>query len=134
MSLDAALDRIGDRWSLLLVEALIGRTLRFGELAAAVPAIAPNILTSRLKRMVRDGLIVATRYSARPPRFDYRLTAAGAQLAATVHQLAEWSAGLDGLASERFHAACGTPIEFRPWCPTCEQSLSDEATEGLIEV
>src|SRR5438128_11876341 len=51
--LDEALGRVGDRWSLLVVEALLDRPSRFNELLAAVPGIAPNILSDRLKRLER---------------------------------------------------------------------------------
>lgn len=134
MSLDAALARIGDRWSLLVIEALLGRSQRFGELAAAVPGIAPNILTSRLKRLERDGLVVSSRYLVRPPRFEYSLTESGASLAAAIQRLAEWAESLDGSQAAHAHDVCGTPIEFRPWCPTCETAVDDLDTEGLIEV
>ena len=53
--LEAALDRVGDRWSLLLVEALLDGSRRFGELQTAVAGIAPNILTDRLRRLDREG-------------------------------------------------------------------------------
>ncbi len=49
--LAAALERVGDRWSLLLIEALLDGPRRFGELGEAVGGIAPNILTDRLRRL-----------------------------------------------------------------------------------
>src|SRR5437660_1518138 len=51
LPLEAALDRVGDRWSLLVVEALLDGPRRFGELGDALPGIAPNILTDRLRRL-----------------------------------------------------------------------------------
>src|SRR5262245_9061860 len=58
--LEAALDRVGDRWSLLIVESLLDGPRRFGELNEALPGIAPNILSERLRRLEREGLIRAT--------------------------------------------------------------------------
>src|SRR5262245_60268668 len=82
--LEAALDRVGDRWSLLVVEALLAGPLRFGELAEAVPGIAPNILTDRLRRLERERVVVATPYQQRPPRMSYALTAIGRDLASAL--------------------------------------------------
>ena len=57
--LDAALQRVGDRWSFLLVEALLDGPRRFNELVEALPGLAPNILTDRLRRLERDGVLLA---------------------------------------------------------------------------
>ena len=72
--LAAALERVGDRWSLLLIEALLDGPRRFGELAESVHGIAPNILSERLKRLEGERILRATPYSERPPRFTYALT------------------------------------------------------------
>src|SRR5260221_3377699 len=80
-ALGAALDRVGDRWSLLLVDALLLEPLRFSDLVQAVGGIAPNILTDRLRPLEREGILVATAYSQRPPRMEYALTAVGCKLA-----------------------------------------------------
>src|SRR6186713_1470144 len=74
LPLEAALDRVGDRWSLLVVEAMLDGPRRFGELTDALSGIAPNILTDRLRRLERERILVSTAYSARPPRMEYRLT------------------------------------------------------------
>ncbi|WP_426571394.1 winged helix-turn-helix transcriptional regulator [Aquihabitans sp. McL0605] len=125
--LRAALDRIGDRWVLLVVDALADGPLRFGELADRVGA-APNILTDRLRRLEVEGLVVATPYSERPVRFTYDLTASGRELATALVALAGWGAAAEGAPVEPFHAVCGTGIELRPWCPTCERLVGpDEA-------
>ena len=73
-ALDRALGRVGDRWSFLVVEALLDGPRRFNDLAAAVPGIAPNILTDRLRRLEREGVLVSRTYQERPPRSDYALT------------------------------------------------------------
>ena len=80
-SLAAALDRIGDRWTLLTGPGTARRTPTFGELEAAVPGIATNVLTTRLRALERLGVVVATPYSTRPPRFEYHLTDSGHALA-----------------------------------------------------
>ena len=57
--LAAALDSVGDRWTLLLVEALLDGPRRFGDLQEQVPRIAPNVLTQRLRRLEGEGLVLA---------------------------------------------------------------------------
>jgi DNA-binding HxlR family transcriptional regulator len=128
--LDRALSRVGDRWTLLLVEALLDGPKRYGELADAVPGIAPNILAGRLRRLEQDGLLVARPYSERPVRHQYELTADGRALAAALAVLAGWAARVEGLPAPRYHATCGTAVETRPWCPTCDRIVDpDEADE-----
>ena len=66
--LDAALSRVGDRWSFLVVEALLDGPRRFNDLGSAIPGIAPNILTDRLRRLEREGVVVGRGWSsARAP-------------------------------------------------------------------
>src|SRR6516165_4906286 len=86
--LDAALERVGDRWSLLVVDALLDGPRRFGELREALPGIAANILTDRLRRLERERILVATPYSTRPPRMEYALTGDGRDLASALRLLA----------------------------------------------
>jgi DNA-binding HxlR family transcriptional regulator len=130
-ALAEALDRVGDRWTLLLIAALLDGPKRFGELQAELPGIAPNVLTQRLRQLERDALVVARPYSDRPPRFDYELTTSGLELAGVLRLLAGWGARRAGQENEVRHAACGTPLEAHWWCPTCEQPVSDEEGEEL---
>jgi DNA-binding HxlR family transcriptional regulator len=117
--LELALERVGDRWSLLLVEALLAGPRRFNELSDAVAGIAPNILTSRLRSLEREGVVLARPYSERPPRVEYTLTAAGRDLAGALRLLADWGARRSGDAEPLRHDVCGTPLEARWYCPTC---------------
>ena len=126
--LAAALKRVGDRWSLLLVEALLPGPRRFSELAEAVPGIAPNILSDRLRRLESERVVRSTPYSKRPPRFTYQLTPEGAELAGALRLLADWGSRVSREAEPLRHAACGTPMEARWYCPTCARAVdSDEA-------
>jgi DNA-binding HxlR family transcriptional regulator len=120
--LDAALARVGDRWSLLVVEALLGGPQRFNDLLAALPGVATNVLSQRLKRLESEAVIVARPYSERPPRYSYELTAAGTELAGALRLLTSW--GGTGTDTPR-HAACGTPLEPRWHCPTCARQVDD---------
>src|SRR5438132_13705375 len=91
-SLDEALERVGDRWTLLLVEALLDGPRRFNDLLEQLGGIAPNILTQRLRHLEREALLAARPYSRRPPRFAYELTEAGMELAGALRLLADWGA------------------------------------------
>ncbi|HSJ00006.1 MAG TPA: helix-turn-helix domain-containing protein [Patescibacteria group bacterium] len=129
--LAAALERVGDRWSLLLIEALLAGPRRFGELAADVTGIAPNILSERLKRLEGERIVRATPYSERPPRFTYALTDEGMELAGVLRLLADWGSRGSAHAEPMRHGACGTPVEARLWCPTCARSIDEPEADEL---
>ena len=129
--LAAALERVGDRWSLLLIEALLDGPRRFGELSDTVGGIAPNILSDRLKRLEGERIVRATPYSERPPRFTYALTDEGIELAGVLRLLADWGARGSAHAEPMRHGLCGTPVEARLWCPTCARSLEESEADAL---
>lgn len=124
-----ALERVGDRWMLLIVDALLPGPRRFGELADDVEGIAPNILSDRLRRLGAEGIVVARPYSRRPLRFSYDLTATGRELAGVLRLLAGWAAGTAEEADPLRHAECGTPMEARWYCPTCARVVADDEAE-----
>lgn len=127
--LDGALARVGDRWSFLVVEALLEGPRRFNELVAQLPGIAPNILTDRLRRLGRERVVVSSRYQVRPPRRDYALTEDGRELAGVLRLLAAW--GSSGAAAGTpvgegiRHVTCGSLLEARWYCPTCARVVED---------
>jgi DNA-binding HxlR family transcriptional regulator len=130
-ALEDALAAVGDRWTLLLVAALLDGPRRFGELQEEVAGIAPNVLSQRLRQLERNALLVARPYSERPPRFVYELSAAGQELAGALRLLAGWGArNAEGAVPPR-HAVCGTPMEARWWCPTCERTVDDDDAQEL---
>ena len=131
--LEAALDRVGDRWSLLLVEALLDGSRRFGELRDVLPGIAPNILTDRLRRLEREGIVLARPYQDRPPRAEYALTADGRDLAGALRLLADWGSRRGDAAEPLRHELCGTPLDARWYCPTCTTAVGErEASETRL--
>jgi DNA-binding HxlR family transcriptional regulator len=132
--LAAALERVGDRWSLLLVEALLPGARRFGELEEAVTGIAPNILADRLRRLEAERIVSATPYSERPPRFAYALTDEGAELAGALRLLADWGSRVSRESEPLRHAACGTPVEARWYCPTCDRPVEGKEAEQVRRV
>jgi DNA-binding HxlR family transcriptional regulator len=132
--LAAALERVGDRWSLLLVEALLPGPRRFNELGEAVTGIAPNILADRLRRLESERIVTATPYSERPPRFAYALTSEGQELAGALRLLADWGSRVSRESEPLRHAACGTPVEARWYCPTCDRPVEGREAEQVRRV
>ncbi len=126
-----ALDLVGDRWTLLIVSALMEGPRRFGDLQRELGGIAPNVLTTRLRQLEARRLVLAAPYSERPPRMVYELSAAGRDLAGVLRQLADWGARQHEGAQPPRHAACGTPMEARWYCPTCERPVEDDEAEEL---
>lgn len=128
-ALDAALVRVGDRWSLLLVEALLPGPQRFNELLDGLDGLAPNILSARLKALEAEGILAVRPYSQRPYRVAYVLTARGAELAGALRLLAHWGAQRSSArarsAPAPHHATCGSTVEARWWCPTCDRVVDD---------
>jgi len=133
--LRTALARVGDRWTLLVVNALLAGPRRFNELADELDGIAPNVLSQRLRRLEADGLVVAQPYSAHPARHAYELTGEGAALAGAMRLLSHWGAEHAVSAGDRagavVHEACGTPAEPRWWCRTCDRLLDDDEVDEV---
>lgn len=123
--LHAALAMVGDRWTLLVIDALLGGPRRFGDLQTEVAGIAPNTLSSRLKALEGEGLVLARAYSERPPRYEYTLTSSGKELAGAINLLAAWGSAHSDEAEPPRHGLCGTPLEVRWYCPTCDREASE---------
>jgi DNA-binding HxlR family transcriptional regulator len=118
-----ALDAVGDRWTLLVIAALLDGPLRFGELQERLEGIAPNVLSQRLRALQERGIVVAEPYSERPPRFTYQLAAAGHELAGALRLLAAWGARHTDAEPLR-HELCGSPLEVAWYCPTCREPVA----------
>ena len=85
------LDRIADKWSLLVIALLDQRSLRFTELRRAIDGISQRMLTVTLRQLERDGLVRRTIYPEVPPRVEYALTPLGVSLHATIQALVTWT-------------------------------------------
>ncbi|XAS66734.1 helix-turn-helix domain-containing protein [Micrococcaceae bacterium Sec5.7] len=85
------LDRIGDKWSVLVIVELASGVRRFRELQRAIDGISQRMLTLTVRRLERDGLVTRTVYPTVPARVTYELTARGNGLTYLVKQLADWS-------------------------------------------
>lgn len=85
------LDRIGDRWTVLVIGTLQSGPQRFGEIARHIDGISQKMLTQTLRALEHDGLVTRTQYPQIPPRVDYELTEAGQSLRAPLKALEDWA-------------------------------------------
>ena len=86
------LDRLGDRWTVLVLHELASGTLRFSEIRKQVADISPRMLTQTLRHLEQDGLVHREVFPTVPPRVDYALAPLGESFCERVEMLAEWAA------------------------------------------
>ncbi len=143
-ALDRAARLVGDRWSLLVLGALLDGDRRYGELLEQISGISTNVLAQRLAALEAAHLVVAEPYSRRPPRMRYVLTSDGRSLAGPLSALSAWGAQRDtdpdNVINEDgefrlVHSSCGTPLEAVWRCPTCdvEVNLHAEAPNANLD-
>jgi len=85
------LDRLGDKWSLLIIKALRAGPLRFTTLQRETPGISQRMLTHTLRALQRDGLISRQSFDESPPRVEYRLTEFGLTFVPVVVTIVTWA-------------------------------------------
>ncbi|MGV9330005.1 winged helix-turn-helix transcriptional regulator [Streptosporangium sandarakinum] len=85
------LDRVADKWSLLVIALLDRRTMRFTELRREIDGVSQRMLTVTLRHLERDGLVERTVHPVVPPRVDYALTPLGATLHEVIKTLVVWT-------------------------------------------
>lgn len=100
-TISSLLQRIGDKWSVLVVSTLGSGSKRFNELRREIPSVSQRMLTLTLRNLERDGLVNRTVTPSIPPRVDYELTALGRSLQGPIGQLQQWA--LDNVGA--IHAA-----------------------------
>ena len=86
----AALDILGDRWTLLVVRDLFRGHTRFGQFLGSPESIPTNLLADRLSRLEEAGVVSRKPYQHNPPRYAYRLTAKGRSLGPVLKALVAW--------------------------------------------
>lgn len=99
------IDRIGDKWTVMVLGHLSEGTLRFNELMRKIPGISHRMLTLTLRGLERDGLVLRKPFATVPPRVDYALTPLGHTLKKPITMLAEWARAKRGdieLAQARY--------------------------------
>jgi DNA-binding HxlR family transcriptional regulator len=85
------LDRIGDKWSALIVATLADGPARFSELGRRISGVSQKMLTQTLRGLERDGLVTRTVHAVVPPRVDYALTPLGVSLLGPITALTAWA-------------------------------------------
>lgn len=100
-TISSLLQRIGDKWSVLVVSTLGSGSRRFNELRREIPSVSQRMLTLTLRNLERDGLVSRTVTLSIPPRVDYALTPLGRSLEGPIGQLQQWA--LDNVGA--IHAA-----------------------------
>jgi DNA-binding HxlR family transcriptional regulator len=126
-----ALARVGDRWTLLVVEALLSGPRRFNDLLDQLPGIAANILSDRLKRLEREGLLVARPYSERPTPRRLPSDGRGPGTGGALRLLAYWGSGTTD-PRKRPAPRVRHPIEARWYCPTCDRLVDHEPAQAEV--
>jgi DNA-binding HxlR family transcriptional regulator len=125
-SVAKALEVIGERWSLLIVRAVMHGNRRFGEMQGSL-GIARNVLSARLERLVEEDILERRAYHESPPRYEYFLTQKGLDLWPALIALLHWgdrySPGPDGPRRLIVHKECGGAVSERGICESCGKTL-----------
>ncbi len=124
-SIAAALEVVGERWSLLIVRDVLLGLRRFDQLQADL-GIARNILGTRLQRLVEHGVLEKRRYQERPERYEYRLTEKGLDLWPAIVALMSWGDKYGAPAGPPTvieHRDCGGLVDDRRCCTLCGAAL-----------
>lgn len=85
------LDRVADKWSVLVVRRLSDGTLRFAQLRRSVDGISQKMLTNTLRGLERDGIVTRRIYASVPPKVEYSLTSLGRSLCGLVEGICDWA-------------------------------------------
>ena len=111
------LNRIGDKWSVMVVGHLTKKTMRFNELRHSIGGISQRMLTLTLRNLERDGLVTRTVFPEIPPRVEYQLTELGRTLTSPLDALWNWADrhGADvHTARENYDRVQGQAVEAKP--------------------
>ena len=126
-SIAAALEVVGDRWSILILRDVFRGIHRFDELRRDLE-IPRAVLADRLRRLVESGVLVRRRYSEHPPRDEYRLTDMGRELSPILVALMQWGdrwlGGEDGPPTLLVHEPCGHEVDLGFHCWTCGEDFT----------
>lgn len=125
-SIASTLAIVGDRWSLLVLRNIFRGGHRFGEIQQDL-GIAKNLLASRLAKLVDEEVLERVPYQERPIRYDYRLTAKGADLSTALIALMGWGDrwyAKDGVPTVLIHDRCGDPVEQSVRCSACDEVVT----------
>ncbi len=117
----SALDVVGDRWTLLIVRDLLRGKNRFTQLRRSVEGVTTSLLSDRLKRLEREGIIERRFYSEHPPRAEYVLTPKGHGLGVIVGALSVWGQEHAPHDLRLVDSECGHPVRVLYHCDECDR-------------
>jgi DNA-binding HxlR family transcriptional regulator len=129
-SVARTLDVVGEKWSLLAIREVFLGSLKFNEIQENTGA-PRDILADRLRKLVDDGVMERVLYQEHPPRFEYRLTAAGKDLFAAITVLREWGDRHCGVPPGTFQHKCGAVLETKLVCRACGEEVSERNVRPL---
>jgi len=131
-SLAAALEILGERWSLLALREISYGVHRFARIAGYTGA-SRDILTERLRKLEAAGVIERRLYSEHPPRHEYHLTEAGRELFPVMLALTEWGDrwAVDSPALLRRHS-CGEPLQIDLVCHHCGKPVTRDTVHAEL--
>ncbi len=125
-SIARTLSVVGDRWTMLIIRDVFLGIRRFEAIQHDL-RLTPHRLSDRLRRLVRDGILVRVEYEKHPHRFEYRLTEKGIDLYPLIVVMVEWGdrwmAGPAGVPVELVHRPCGHSIKPELTCPCCKSKI-----------
>lgn len=125
-SIAAALDIVGDRWTILILRDAFRGIRRFDELRRDLD-IPRAVLADRLRRLVEHGVLIKRPYQDRPARYEYRLTRMGLELSPILVALMQWGdrwLTVGGPPVLLVHEPCGTEVDLEFHCWTCNEDFS----------
>jgi DNA-binding HxlR family transcriptional regulator len=125
-SIARTLSVVGDRWTMLIIRDVFLGIRRFDAIQHDL-RLTPHRLSDRLRKLVRDEILVRVAYERHPHRFEYRLTRKGLDLYPLIVVLVEWGdrwmAGREGVPVELVHRPCGHSIRPELICPNCKSKI-----------
>jgi DNA-binding HxlR family transcriptional regulator len=125
-SIARTLSVVGDRWTMLIIRDLFLGVRRFEAIQQDL-RLTPHRLSHRLRKLVRDGILIRVEYEKHPRRFEYRLTEKGVDLYSLIVVMLgwgdRWMAGPAGVPVELVHRPCGHPIKPELTCPRCKSKI-----------
>jgi DNA-binding HxlR family transcriptional regulator len=137
----AGLDVIGDRWTLLILRELSLSDRRFTDLRAALPGLAPNLLTERLRSLQTAGLVTMVELAPPAARTVYRMTEEGHRVEPVLRSVARFGARyLDGEPSDAIDARRAAYALLAPWRRRPDATirarliLVDDAREEMVDL
>jgi DNA-binding HxlR family transcriptional regulator len=132
-SVARTLERIGDRWTMLVIRDAFMGIRRFDDFQRELD-IARNVLADRLTRLVEDGILEKRRYQERPERFEYRLTEKGLDLWPVLVSLMKWgdrhAPAAPGPPTLVVHRGCGGTVDERFMCTECGEAVDVRTAEA----